>query len=107
MDISQREGKYPPPDGCSTILGVEFSGHVVDLGPGVSDWKLDDEVIGLVGGVIIRFPVFSTISNRQCYFQFPGCLRRIHHSAAEEFDEKAYSFVMGRSREHPGELSYW
>ncbi|KAK7689829.1 hypothetical protein QCA50_006468 [Cerrena zonata] len=32
MDILQREGKYPLPPGASTILGVEFSGHVVDVG---------------------------------------------------------------------------
>ena len=51
MDISQREGKYAVPPGASTILGVEFSGHVAELGEGVQQWKLGDEVFGLVGGV--------------------------------------------------------
>lgn len=51
MDISQREGKYPPPPGYSTILGVEFSGRVVEVGEGVSDWREGDEVLGLTGGV--------------------------------------------------------
>lgn len=50
MDISQREGKYPPPPGSSSILGVEFSGTVSELGAGVDGWKLDDEVFGLAGG---------------------------------------------------------
>ncbi|KIL67728.1 hypothetical protein M378DRAFT_22430, partial [Amanita muscaria Koide BX008] len=50
MDISQREGKYLPPPGSSSILGVEFSGIIVDLGPLVSGWKVDDEVLGLTGG---------------------------------------------------------
>ncbi|KAM6494304.1 hypothetical protein JOM56_010665 [Amanita muscaria] len=50
MDISQREGKYPPPPGSSSILGVEFSGIIFDLGPSVSGWKVDDEVLGLTGG---------------------------------------------------------
>ncbi|KAJ2931971.1 hypothetical protein H1R20_g5118, partial [Candolleomyces eurysporus] len=50
MDISQREGKYPPPPGASQILGVEFSGIIVELGEGVSDWKTGDAVFGLVGG---------------------------------------------------------
>jgi len=50
MDISQREGKYPVPPGASQILGVEFSGHVVELGSGVSEWKTGDEVFGLTTG---------------------------------------------------------
>ena len=51
MDISQREGKYPPPAGSSTILGVEFSGSIVEISSDVSEWKVDDEVLGLAGGV--------------------------------------------------------
>ncbi|KAJ6550669.1 quinone oxidoreductase [Mycena vulgaris] len=50
MDIIQRNGKYPPPPGSSTVLGVEFSGHVVALGSDVSQWKINDEVMGLAGG---------------------------------------------------------
>ncbi|KAJ6602721.1 quinone oxidoreductase [Mycena vulgaris] len=50
MDIAQRNGKYPPPPGSSTVLGVEFSGHVVALGSDVSQWKINDEVMGLAGG---------------------------------------------------------
>ena len=51
MDISQREGKYPPPAGSSTILGVEFSGSIAEVSSDVSEWKVDDEVLGLTGGV--------------------------------------------------------
>ncbi|KAG6370681.1 putative quinone oxidoreductase PIG3 [Boletus reticuloceps] len=50
MDLAQREGMYPPPPGTSHILGVEFSGIVHQLGPGVTKWFLGDEVYGLVGG---------------------------------------------------------
>ena len=31
-DLSQVEGKYPPPKGASNILGLEVSGHRVDTG---------------------------------------------------------------------------
>ncbi|KAM6494303.1 hypothetical protein JOM56_010664 [Amanita muscaria] len=48
--LIKREGRYPPPPGSSSILGVEFSGTIVDLGPSVSGWKVDDEVLGLTGG---------------------------------------------------------
>ena len=54
MDISQREGKYPPPAGSSTILGVEFSGTITEVSSDVSDWKVDDEVLGLTGGVSVK-----------------------------------------------------
>jgi len=50
MDLYQREGGYPVPPGTSTIMGVEFSGTVVELGQGVTDWKLGEEVFGLAGG---------------------------------------------------------
>ncbi|KAF8236416.1 quinone oxidoreductase putative [Tricholoma matsutake] len=50
MDISQREGFYPPPAGASTILGVEFSGYISEIGADVSGWQLNDEVLGLIGG---------------------------------------------------------
>lgn len=50
MDILQREGMYPPPAGASSILGVEFSGHITALSEGVSGWNIGDEVLGLAGG---------------------------------------------------------
>jgi NADPH:quinone reductase-like Zn-dependent oxidoreductase len=51
MDILQREGKYSVPAGASKILGVEFSGTIAEVGKKVTQWKLNDEVLGLVGGV--------------------------------------------------------
>ena len=54
LDISQREGKYPAPPGASSILGVEFAGVVTELGPGVTEWSVGDEVLGLTKGVSIE-----------------------------------------------------
>jgi len=50
LDLHQREGKYPPPAGASSILGVEFAGVVTELGPRVTEWSVGDEVLGLTGG---------------------------------------------------------
>ncbi|KAG1822651.1 quinone oxidoreductase putative [Suillus subaureus] len=50
LDHYQRQGSYPPPPGASSILGVEFSGRVAELGEGVTRWAVGDEVFGLVGG---------------------------------------------------------
>jgi putative PIG3 family NAD(P)H quinone oxidoreductase len=49
-DIMQREGKYPPPEGASPILGLEVSGEVAECGKSVSRWKEGDKVFGLLPG---------------------------------------------------------
>jgi NADPH:quinone reductase-like Zn-dependent oxidoreductase len=49
-DLLQARGKYPPPPGASTILGMEVSGTVIELGAGVSEWKSGDRVCALLAG---------------------------------------------------------
>ena len=49
-DISQREGRYPPPAGASDLPGLEISGEVVALGAGVNAWKRGDKVCALAHG---------------------------------------------------------
>ena len=49
-DILQREGKYPPPEGESPILGLEMAGVVENAGRGVTKWKPGDAVCGLLAG---------------------------------------------------------
>lgn len=51
MDLSQREGKYAVPPGASSILGVEFSGTITNVGTDVSGWNVGEEVLGLASGV--------------------------------------------------------
>ena len=48
-DILQRMGHYPPPPGAAAdVPGLEYAGEVVELGVGVSAWKVGDRVMGLV-----------------------------------------------------------
>lgn len=49
-DLLQRQGHYPPPRGASQVLGLECSGRVAALGPGVSGWSVGDEVCALLTG---------------------------------------------------------
>jgi putative PIG3 family NAD(P)H quinone oxidoreductase len=49
-DLLQRQGKYAPPPGASAILGLEVSGQVVAIGPGVEGWRVGDAVCALTPG---------------------------------------------------------
>lgn len=52
-DLMQREGDYPPPEGCPDWMGLEVSGEIVDIADGAkakSDWKIGDKVCALLGG---------------------------------------------------------
>ncbi|MFF7143621.1 MULTISPECIES: NAD(P)H-quinone oxidoreductase [Streptomyces] len=49
-DILQREGHYAPPAGAPAYPGLECSGRVAALGPGVSGWAVGDRVCALLAG---------------------------------------------------------
>jgi putative PIG3 family NAD(P)H quinone oxidoreductase len=49
-DLLQRQGHYPPPPGASDILGMECSGTVAALGPGVQGWQVGDRACALLAG---------------------------------------------------------
>lgn len=49
-DILQRQGHYDPPPGASRHPGLECSGRIAALGPGVSGWAVGDEVCALLAG---------------------------------------------------------
>jgi putative PIG3 family NAD(P)H quinone oxidoreductase len=49
-DIMQRQGFYDPPPGAPRHPGLECSGRIAALGPGVTGWSVGDEVCALLGG---------------------------------------------------------
>ena len=49
-DALQRAGSYAPPPSASPLPGLEGSGTVVEVGPGVTRWKLGDKVCALLPG---------------------------------------------------------
>lgn len=76
MDLYQRQGGYPVPPGASSILGVEFSGSVAELGEGVTRWAVGDEVFGLAGGVSRQAP-----SQSLCLLLTNGMVRELMRSS--------------------------
>ncbi|WP_405711108.1 NAD(P)H-quinone oxidoreductase [Streptomyces xanthophaeus] len=49
-DVLQRQGFYDPPPGASPHPGLECSGRITAIGPGVAGWSVGDEVCALLAG---------------------------------------------------------
>ena len=49
-DLLQAAGSYPPPPGASQILGVEVSGTIAEVGDGVRQWVVGQQVCALLAG---------------------------------------------------------
>ena len=52
-DLMQREGDYPPPEGCPEWMGLEVAGEIVKMGEGAmakSNYRIGDKVCALLGG---------------------------------------------------------
>jgi tumor protein p53-inducible protein 3 len=65
-DLLQRNGKYPPPPGASSILGLEMAGTICHVGKHVTDWQEGDRVLSLLSGggyaEIVAVPASHLIS---------------------------------------------
>ncbi|KEF99096.1 MULTISPECIES: NAD(P)H-quinone oxidoreductase [Mycobacterium] len=49
-DVLQAAGKYPPPPGASEIIGMEVSGVIAEVGDGVTEWSVGQQVCALLAG---------------------------------------------------------
>lgn len=63
-DTLQRQGKYPPPEGASEIMGLEVAGEIVALGPNTSRWEIGDKVCALLSGG--GYAEFVNVPEGQC-----------------------------------------
>lgn len=99
-DILQREGKYPPPKGASSVLGLEMSGEVIEAGEEVTKWKIGDKVFGLLpGGGYAEYAVI----HENMAMPVPENLNLIEAAAIPEVFLTAYQALQWLAHLQPGE----
>ncbi|HZY61038.1 MAG TPA: NAD(P)H-quinone oxidoreductase [Edaphobacter sp.] len=101
-DLLQREGHYPPPPGASPILGMEVSGHICELGPGVdARWKVGDAVCALLpGGGYAEYAVAAA----GCCLPVPKGISLIDAAALPEAVFTVWANLFATSYLHAGDL---
>ncbi|GAA4950985.1 NAD(P)H-quinone oxidoreductase [Yinghuangia aomiensis] len=99
-DLMQRQGFYPPPPGASPYPGLEVSGRIARLGPGVSGWAVGDEVCALLAGggyaEYVRVPVGQLLP-------VPRGIGLVESAALPEVATTVWSNVFMVAHLRPGE----
>lgn len=99
-DLLQAVGKYPPPAGASTILGLEAAGTIAKLGAGVKGWGLGDRVMALlVGGAYAE----QVIVPEAQLIPIPDSMSFIEAAAIPEAFITAYLNIVIEGRLRQGE----
>ena len=99
-DVSQRQGKYPPPPGASDLPGLEVSGAVAALGAGADRYKVGDKVCALVHGG--GYAEYVSV-HQSCALPIPATLTMIEAAAIPETFFTVWTNVFDRGRLQPGE----
>lgn len=99
-DILQREGKYPPPPGAPSILGLELAGEVVALGEGADPRLMGRPVMALVAGG--AYAEYAVAPSGQC-LAVPPALTMVEAAGLPETLFTVWSNVFERGRAAPGE----
>jgi len=99
-DLLQARGKYPPPPGASTILGMEVSGTVIELGAGVSQWKSGDRVCALLAG---GGYAEETVADAGCLLPVPDSVDLVEAAGLPEAVFTAWTNIVDSGRLQPGE----
>ncbi|HEX4534126.1 MAG TPA: NAD(P)H-quinone oxidoreductase, partial [Rhizomicrobium sp.] len=99
-DMNQAQGRYPPPPGAPDTLGMEVSGTVAELGEGVTQFKIGDEVCALVpGGGYAEFCAASQLS----VLPLPKGVSLIDAAALPEVHFTVWTNLMDAARLKSGE----
>lgn len=99
-DILQRQGKYPPPQGVSDILGLEVAGKIVKIGKDVTTFKEGDKVCALLeGGGYAEFAV----ANAACVLPILDNMNYIEAASLPEALFTVYSNLFFYAKMQKGE----
>jgi putative PIG3 family NAD(P)H quinone oxidoreductase len=99
-DAMQREGKYPPPPGAPSILGLELSGNIVALGDDVAGLAIGDRVCALVAGG--AYAGYAVAPAGQC-LPVPDGLSMVEAAALPETLFTVWSNLFQRAGARAGE----
>src|SRR3954469_13886526 len=99
-DVFQRRGRYAPPPGASDIPGLEVSGVVEALGPGVTGLRIGDAVCALVSGG--GYAEYCSAPAPQC-LPVPRGMDLTHAAAVPETTFTVWTNVFERGRLARGE----
>jgi len=99
-DLLQRRGGYDPPEGESSIMGLEMAGIVTATGSAVSKWSEGDEVFGLLPGG--GYAEYSTLHENMA-MPIPGGLTFKETAAVPETFITAYQALFLLAELQPGE----
>ena len=99
-DISQAQGRYPPPPGASSVLGMEVSGTIESVGGGVQGWKQGDAVCALLGGGGYAEHAVAAV---ECLLPVPKGVSLVDAAALPEVHFTVWTNLMDTARLKPGE----
>lgn len=92
-DVLQRMGLYPAPEGASDLPGLEVSGWIADIGPGVTGHSIGDAVTALVAGG--GYAQYVTVDARHA-LPIPAGLGMVEAAALPETFFTVWSNVFDR-----------
>lgn len=101
-DVLQRRGAYPPPPGASDIPGLEVSGTIAAVGPGVDGWRVGDAVCALVAGG--GYATMCVAPARQC-LRVPATIDLVAAAGIPETYFTVWTNVFERGRLQAGETA--
>ena len=99
-DILQRRGFYPSPPGAPSSPGLEVAGTIVEVGAGVTEFKVGDAVCALLQGG--GYAQFCCVDAGQV-LPIPGSLDMVEAASLPEAMFTVWSNVFGFGRLQPGE----
>ncbi|HUJ03607.1 MAG TPA: NAD(P)H-quinone oxidoreductase [Rhizomicrobium sp.] len=99
-DLAQAAGAYPPPPGAPATLGLEISGTIEKVGPGVTEWRAGDEVCALLAGG--GYADYAAVA-QECLLPIPSGVSLIEAAALPEVHFTVWTNLMDTARLKPGE----